>query len=151
MLFFFFLSSGGRTQALHMLGKHSPIQLTPTPNSLFFKLLLQAFYFIYHNDYTNQVLCQFWVSKKFSVHISLKTQHYRLPVMSVLKTKTYVNRVGRMAQVMECMPNKCEVLSSNSSTTKKICKQWKSGWVIKKSLKLFTWMLEAPHHPFFLE
>jgi hypothetical protein len=35
------------------------------------------------------------------------------------KKKKNINRTGRVAQVLEQLPSKCEVLGSNSSTAKK--------------------------------
>jgi hypothetical protein len=42
--------------------------------------------------------------------------------------KNILERVGEVAQVVECLPNKLEALTSNPITTKKKKKFWETVW-----------------------
>jgi hypothetical protein len=74
-----------------------------------------------------------------AIHISFKI------FLSLLHGVTLLKRqlgTGRMAQVIEHLPSKCEVLSSNHSSTKQKKKEWDN----QKNEKNFTSIIKICYY-----
>jgi hypothetical protein len=62
----------------------------------------------------------------------------RISVKGSLGKQT-LSATGRMAQVVKCLPRKCEALTSNPSTTKKKKKTLESYVIAQHSVTLVIW------------